>query len=465
MALHVFHREQLIRRPRAEVFEFFSRPENLARVTPPQLGFEILTPSPVVMKVGALIDYRIRILGAPLRWRSVIAEYDPPRRFVDEQVRGPYSSWRHEHEFDETSEGTVVRDVVRYALPLGGLGDLVAGARVTADLEEIFRYRRKVIASVFPEVHFDKKRDTSMNIVLAGGTGFIGRALIDALAARGDKVALLTRDPEAAKARWGAKVAPYAWDGKTAEAWTKAVDGADAVINLSGESIADGRWTPERKLALIKSRIDSTRALVAAISRAAKKPRVLINASAVGYYGDVPEGAVTESSPQGRDFLAALCGQWEREAAAAEPLGVRVVMPRLGVVLEEDGGALAKMALPFKLFAGGPLGSGRQAFPWIHRDDVVGGVLFALDEEKLSGPVNFAAPGAVDNRRFSAALGRALGRPSWAPAPAFALKLALGEMSDMLLGGQAAAPKKLLDAGYRFKYADADSALQAIYRS
>ena len=303
-----------------------------------------------------------------------------------------------------------------------------------------------------------------MNIALAGGTGFVGGALVDALAARGDKLALLTRDPEAAQARWGAKAAVAVWDGKTAGDWTKTIDGADAVINLSGAGIAAGRWTPARKLVLIKSRLDSTRALVSAVSRAARRPKVLVNASAVGFYDDAAEGAATEDSAQGRDFLAALCGQWEREALAAEALGVRVVLARFGVVLEKGGGALAKMAFPFKLFAGGPLGSGRQGFPWIHRDDAVGGLLFALDHEKLSGAVNFAAPGAVNNREFSAALGRALGRPSWAPAPAFALKLALGEMAGMLLGGRIVAPKKLLDAGYSFKYADADAALAAIYR-
>lgn len=303
-----------------------------------------------------------------------------------------------------------------------------------------------------------------MRIALAGGTGFIGTALIDALTARGDAVTLLTRDPAAAAARWSAKVSPVAWDGKSSGGWAKTLDGADAVVNLAGASVADGRWTPARKLALIKSRLDSTRALVAAISQADKRPKVLVNASAVGYYGDVPEGAVAEDAPQGRDFLASLCGQWEREALAAEPLGVRVALARIGVVLGEDGGALAKMELPFKLFAGGPLGSGKQGFPWIHRDDVVGGMLFLLDSEKLSGPVNFAGPVATDNAGFSKALGRALGRPSWAPAPAFALRLALGEMADMLLGGATVVPKKLLDAGYKFEYPDPDAALAAIYR-
>lgn len=454
-------REQLIRRPRAEVFEFFARPENLSRVTPPRMGFEILTPSPILMKEGALIDYRVRVAGLPLRWRTLITAYEPPSRFVDEQLRGPYSFWHHTHEFVEVPEGTLVRDTVRYALPLGALGDLAAGAFVAADLEDIFRYRGKVIAAVFPETAQRRER---MRIVLAGATGFIGGALTDALVGRGDAVTVLTRDPEKVRAHWGGKAAAAAWDGKSGGEWEKALDGADAVVNLSGAGIADGRWTPARKLELIKSRVDSTRALVAALSKAAKRPKVLVNASAVGFYGDVPEGAVTESSPQGRDFLAALCGQWEREALAAETLGVRVALARIGIVLEEGGGALAKMALPFKLFAGGPLGSGKQGFPWIHRDDAVGAILFALDTAGFSGPFNLAGPVAANNAQFSKALGRALGRPSWAPAPAFALRLAVGEMADMLLGGQTVVPKKLLDAGYKFKYADPDAALNAIYR-
>ncbi len=300
-----------------------------------------------------------------------------------------------------------------------------------------------------------------MRIVVAGGSGFVGRALVAALAARGDSVLLLTRGGAGSGA--DRRVRTLAWDGKSTGDWVRELDGADAAVNLCGENVAAGRWTPTRKIQLIKSRVDSTRALVAAISQAARRPKALINASAVGYYGTSPEGECVEGAPQGRDFLAALCGQWEREALAAEPLGVRVVTARLGVVLGDGGGALAKMSLPFKLFAGGPLGSGRQPVPWIHRDDAVGALLFALERDALTGPVNVVAPQALDNRAFSAALGRALGRPSWLPALAFALKAALGEMSSMVLGGQRAAPKKLQAAGFSFKYPDADAALAALF--
>lgn len=301
-----------------------------------------------------------------------------------------------------------------------------------------------------------------MKTVVAGGTGFIGSALIEALIARGDGVVLLTRDLPAAQRRWDGKVDARLWNGKDPGPWAMALDGADAVINLSGESVAGGRWTPERKLALIKSRVDTTRAIIAAIAAAAERPLVLVNASAVGYYGTLPEGACAEDAPRGTDFLAALCGQWERDARDAEKLEVRVVMTRFAVVLGRDGGALAKMLPPFKLGLGGPLGSGRQPFAWVHLDDVVGAILFALDDAKLTGPVNVAAPDAKTNAEFTKALGRALHRPAFLPVPAFALKLALGEMSGMLLGGQRAAPKKLLERGYEFRHPSLDGALVSL---
>lgn len=298
-----------------------------------------------------------------------------------------------------------------------------------------------------------------MKIVLAGGTGFIGGALVAALLERGDAVVLLTRDPAAAQRHWDGKVDARLWNGRDPGPWVMAVDGADAVINLAGESVAGGRWTPERKLALIKSRVDSTRALIAAVEAAKERPLVLVNASAVGYYGILPSGECAEDAPRGTDFLAALCGQWERDAREADKLGVRTVMARFGVVLGKHGGALAKMLTPFKLGVGGPLGSGRQPFPWVHVDDAVGAILFAVDDAKLTGPVNVTAPEAATNAAFTKALGRALHRPAFLPAPGFVLRLALGEMSSMLLGGQKAAPKKLLAHGYRFRHPNLDGAL------
>lgn len=301
-----------------------------------------------------------------------------------------------------------------------------------------------------------------MKTVLAGGTGFIGSALVDALLRRGDQVVLLTRDLPAAQRRWDGQVDARLWNGRDPGPWVLAVDGADAVVNLSGDSVAGGRWTPDRKLVLIKSRVDTTRALVAAIAAAADKPLVFVSASAVGFYGTSPGRECAEDAPRGTDFLAALCGQWERDARDAEKSEVRVVSTRFGVVLGKGGGALSKMLTPFKLGVGGPLGSGRQPFPWVHLDDAVGAILFALDDAAVTGPVNVAGPEAVMNAQFTKALGRALHRPAFLPAPGFALKLALGEMSSMLLGGQNAPPAKLLARGYKFRHPSLDGALADI---
>jgi uncharacterized protein (TIGR01777 family) len=204
---------------------------------------------------------------------------------------------------------------------------------------------------------------------------------------------------------------------------------------------------------------------VAAIHRAGSRPSVLINASAVGYYGDVSDREVTEAHPRGPGFLAEVCEQWEKEAQAAESLGVRVVCLRTGVVLEKDGGALPRMLLPFRMFVGGPVGSGRQWFPWIHREDVVGIILFALTHPDLAGPINVMAPDAVTMTEFCRALGRAMRRPSWLPVPSVALKLIFGEMSEILLTGQRAAPKKLLEAGYHFHHPKLDECLSAVLKS
>lgn len=301
-----------------------------------------------------------------------------------------------------------------------------------------------------------------MNIVLTGGTGFIGKALIPRLVEAGHRVCLLTR--HSGKINWMNKryVTAAHWDGQHPGEWEKCIDGADAVINLAGESIANKRWSAMQKKHIIESRINATKAIVEAIRKAQNKPAVLINASAVGFYGNVENGDVTESSPKGSGFLADTCDQWEREAHAAESLGIRVVILRFGIVLGEGGGALSKMILPFKMFIGGPLGSGRQWFPWVHREDVTGVINFSLSNENLSGVVNVTAPDPVDMNQFCAQLGKAMHRPSWAPVPAFALKLMLGEMSEMLLTGQKAVPKKLAETGYLFQYSSLEKALKGI---
>jgi uncharacterized protein (TIGR01777 family) len=299
-----------------------------------------------------------------------------------------------------------------------------------------------------------------MNIVVAGGTGFVGGALVQHLVREGHRVVLLTRRPATAEATKSIQLC--AWDGKNQGAWSRALHDADAVINLAGESIAT-RWSEIQKAKIIQSRLDATQAIVTAIRAAGKRPKVLMNASAIGYYGHVPDGKVTENHPKGTGFLADTCEAWEQAAGEAKSLGVRVVLLRIGVVLEKGGGALAKMLPPFQFFMGGPLGKGSQWFSWIHRDDLIGAILFALRHENLSGPVNATAPNPATMKDFCHTLGRVMHRPSFAPVPELVLKLLLGEMAqEMLLSGQRVVPSKLQEGGYAFQHPLLEEALHAI---
>lgn len=302
-----------------------------------------------------------------------------------------------------------------------------------------------------------------MKIVIAGGTGFIGKEVVKRLLDRGHDVVVLSRRINAFKDVASSQLKIELWDAKTAGLWKSQLDGADAVINLTGEGIAGKRWTRPQKQILRNSRLESAAALIEAIRSASNKPKTLINASAVGFYGSVPEGDVTEKDIRGRGFLADLCAEWEAEAMKAAAMGLRVVLLRIGIVLEKDGGALQKFIPPFQFYVGGPLGSGKQWFPWVHKMDVVGAILFSLDHATLDGPVNVTAPGVLTMKDFCAALGKAMNRPSWAPVPAFALQILLGEMAGMLTDGQRAVPKRLTESGFKFRYPEANQALSKIF--
>jgi hypothetical protein len=293
--------------------------------------------------------------------------------------------------------------------------------------------------------------------VVAGGSGLIGSALTAELVADGHEVVVLSRSaadpPPAGNPR------SVGWDGRSLGAWAAEIDGAAAVINLAGANLAGGRWTAARKRRLRSSRLEPTRALVEAMAAARSRPRVLIQASGADYYGADGDERLDEEAPPGRGFLAELCREWEAASAPAADLGVRRAVARSAMVLAREGGALAKMLPAFRLGVGGPVGDGRQPFPWIHIADEVAAIRFLADDERAEGPFNLAAPEPPDNREFSRALGRALGRPAVVRLPAFALRLALGELADVLLGGGRVVPRRLIDLGFRFRHAWLDDAL------
>jgi len=299
-----------------------------------------------------------------------------------------------------------------------------------------------------------------VKVVVAGGTGFLGQALVESLLADGHEVVLLTRRASAQ----GARPVSISWspDGGVGP-WAEALKGAAAIVNLAGHSIGGSRWSHAEKDRILASRLGATRSIVSALAKLGPGPAVLVNASAQGYYGSRGDEVLTEDSSQGHGFLADVCARSEGEARRAEGLVSRVVLLRTSLVLGRHAGALPRMLLPFRLFVGGPLGSGRQFVSWIHRADWVQIVRWVLMTEAASGPLNLAAPNPVTNAEFSRAVGLALHRPTWLPAPALALRLLLGEMADeLVLCSQRLVPARALELGYRFRFASLDAALADI---
>lgn len=300
-----------------------------------------------------------------------------------------------------------------------------------------------------------------MRVIITGGTGLIGRALSKSLTADGHEVIVLTRNPRQ-DTKLPSGVQQVKWDAATADGWGSLADGAGAIVNLAGEGIADSRWSEERKKRIYASRINAGKAVMQAITQATNKPKVLIQASAVGYYGPRSSEILTESANPGSDFLSQICFDWEAATFGAEAMGVRRAVIRSGIVLSNDGGAWPQIVLPFKLFAGGPIGSGKQYWPWIHIDDEVGAIRFLIDNENAKGVFNLSAPTPLTNKEFAERLGKVMNRPAFFPVPGFGLKILFGEMSTILIDGQRAVPQHLQELNYSFKFPTPESAFQAL---
>jgi uncharacterized protein len=300
-----------------------------------------------------------------------------------------------------------------------------------------------------------------MKVVITGATGFVGTRLVKRLLTEGHQVVVLTRDVNRALKFSGENTTIVAYTPTTSGEWQSAIAGCDGVVNLAGEPIAEQRWTPALKQTLIDSRQLTTQKLVEAIAQANPRPTVLVNASAIGFYGTSETATFDETSPAGNDFLAEICQAWEAAADQVKESGTRLVILRLGVVLGM-GGALGKMLTPFKLFAGGPLGSGKQWFSWIHREDLVNLIMRSLTDNTWSGIFNATAPNPVHMVDLCAALGQVMNRPSWLPVPAFALETLLGDGAKVVLEGQQVLPQRALAQGFQFQYPEVKAALTEI---
>ncbi len=301
-----------------------------------------------------------------------------------------------------------------------------------------------------------------MRVIVAGGSGLIGRALVASLAKDGHEVLVLSRKPEDVK-NLPKNARAEKWDGRSAQGWGQLVNGADAIVNLAGATLSE-RWSDSQKKAIRESRVNAGKAIVEAVKAAGQQPRVVIQSSAVGYYG--PRGAeeIGEEASAGSDFLAGICKDWEASTAELDSLGIRRVITRTGVVLDKHGGALPRMVMPVKMFIGGPLGNGQQYFPWIHLQDEVAAMRWLIDNPNAHGVYNLSAPQPLTNKEFTQAVGKVLGRPTFMPVPAFAVKMLFGEMSSLVLDGQREVPQRLLKEGFRFKFTDAAAALRDVLK-
>jgi len=298
-----------------------------------------------------------------------------------------------------------------------------------------------------------------MRIIITGGTGVIGPALARELQANGHEVLVLSRNPQNAAPLAGVELIP--WDGRTAAGWGHLVEESDAIVNLAGVNIGAGRWTKARKVAIRDSRIHVGQAVVDAVQKASRRPKVVLQASAIGYYGITGEQEVTETAGAGADFLAEVCERWEASTKVVEDLGVRHVVARTGLVIARKGGFMDPVLLQYRLFGGGPLGNGRQWWSWISLKDEVRAMRFLLEHESARGAYNLTAPNPVRMSDFGRAVARVLRKPHWFPIPAFGLKLVLGEMSQLVLGSQRVLPARLQAAGFEFDFAEVNTALKA----
>jgi uncharacterized protein len=440
-----------------EAFAWHERPGALERLTPPWEEFEILERRGEGVQPGARV--RLRTRNGPLRfcWEAEHRDYEFGRRFTDVASRGPFARWEHAHEFEPLPDGgSVMRDRVEYALPGGALGRALAGGWTRRRMEALFAYRH---ATTRGDLRFalDHARCGPMRVLVSGASGLVGAALVPFLRTQGHRVLrLVRRAPESAD--------EVKWNPDSGRLDLAAADEIDAVVHLAGAGIADARWTAERRREIRDSRVVATRALAETLASLPRPPRVVVGGSAIGFYGDGGDAWLDETSPAGSGFLAELTRAWEAAWAPLDRAGTRRVYLRTGVVLSSRGGALAKLLTPFRLGLGGRVGNGNQWWSWISIDDQLGAIGHALATDSVRGPLNAVAPMPVTSFEFARTLGRVLGRPSALPAPAWALRAALGRglADEALLASQRARPATLAATGYRFRHEKLEAALRHV---
>lgn len=433
-----------------DAFAYHERPGALQRLVPPWESVEIES-TDHSLAVGSKVVLKTSFFGVPIRWVAQHTDYEPPHLFADTQLSGPFAAWNHRHHFKTIGEHSSLTDEIEFKVPLGAVGNLLGSGTALKKIESMFAYRHRVTRDdlmLQADHPMPKKR-----VAISGSTGLVGRQLSSMLTLLGHEAIPLVRNATSTSGSESNAIA--AWSGEAGK-----LSDVDVVVHLAGKPIAEGRWSAENKREIRDSRVDKTRSLCESLAKLDRKPKVLVSASAIGFYGSRGDEIFDESSASGDDFLADVSRQWEAACQPAIDAGIRVVNARFGIVLSPQGGALQKMLLPAK-FAGGALGNGKQWWSWIALDDVLGAIYHTIAEPSLSGPVNFVSSEPITNAGFVKTLGRVISRPAIFPAPAFVLRAAMGEMADaLLLSSTRVKPGKLLESGYRFRFNDLANFLQ-----
>lgn len=439
--------------PPEEVFRWHGRPGAFARLTPPWESIRVRERTGG-LEVGARVVLGIKKGPMEIRWTVQHTEYEEGRRFVDEQVEGPFEHWRHEHRFEPAEGGgTTLVDTVDWAPPLGSAGEVFTRGFITGSLERLFAFRARRLRNDLG-LHSTYGPGDGRRVAVTGSTGLVGTALVALLRSGGYDVLRISRretdDPD-----W------VQWDPEGGVLDPAAMEGLNAVVHLAGEPISGVRWTRTKKEEILESREAGTRFLARTLAELKHPPEVLVSASGAGFYGDRGDEKLTEDGGPGEGFLAEVCRRWEAATHPARAMNIRTIHLRSAAVLSPQGGLLGTVLLPFNLGLGGRLGSGRQYMSWIDLDDETGLILHAIREPSLRGPVNAAAPNPVPNAAFTDVLGRVLGRPTVLPVPSMAIRILLGEMGkELLLSGQRLVPEQARATGYGFMFPDLEDSLR-----
>ncbi len=453
-----FETRSKIGHPPEHVFAWHARPGSLLRLFPPWWSVRVVTGPGGRLSPGDRVV--LRVGKGPMGVTSEFerAEMDPAGLIVDRQVRGPFDHWRHSHRLEPLpGDATALVDIVEWTGPTGPLSAAFGASRVRRELARLFAFRaRRIDTDLALISRYGPGEGT--RVAITGSTGLIGTALSSQLEAAGYRVLRISRSRRPAG---GGASGWVRWDPASGHLPTDALEGVHAVVHLAGETIAGLRWTRAKKRAILESREEGTRLLARTLGHLARPPRVLLSASAVGFYGNRGEERLTEESGPGRGFLAEVCRRWETATDPARDAGIRTVRMRTGLVLSPARGPLAALLLPFRLGLGGRIGSGHQYVSWIDLDDHTGLALHAMTDGGLQGPLNAASPAPLTNAAFTDVLGRVLGRPTLLPVPGGVIRGAVGEMGvELLLSGQRVFPEKALRGEYAFRYPDLEVSLR-----